>query len=119
MSDSLYDRLGGEPGISKLVDRMVDLHLANPIVATRFTHSDLERGRAMAKDFLSAGSGGPVEYTGKSMLEAHTGMNISEQEFLTVVDDIMDAMTELDYDQSVRNEVLAIAYSLKAEIIRV
>lgn len=119
MSDALYDRLGGEPGISKLVDRIIDLHLANPVVGTRFTHSNVERGRAMAREFFAAGSGGPVEYTGKSMLDAHAGMNISEQEFLAVVDDMMGAMTELGYDQSVRNEVLAIAYSLKADIIRV
>lgn len=41
------------------------------------------------------------------MLDAHTGMNVSEQEFLAVVDDMMEAMTELGYDQSVRNEVPA------------
>lgn len=34
-------------------------------------------------------------------------MNVSEQEFLAVVDDMMEAMTELGYNQSVRNEVLA------------
>jgi hemoglobin len=119
MSDTLYDRLRGEAGISELVDRVVDKHLANPAVATRFAHGDLPRARAMAKEFFAAGSGGPVEYTGKSMLEAHAGMNISEQEFLAVTDDIMLAMAELGYDQAVRHEVLAIAYSLKGDIIRV
>jgi len=53
------------------------------------------------------------------MLDAHAGMNISEQEYLAVVDDIMLAMTELGYDETVRAQVLAIAYSLKGDIIRV
>lgn len=119
MSDTLFDRLGGGPGISVLVDRIIDEHLANPNVSVRFEHSDLVRARAMAKEFFAAGSGGPVEYTGRSMLDAHRGMNISEQEFLAVVDDIMRAMTELGHDQAVRNEVLAIAWSLKHDIIRV
>ncbi|MGH9138218.1 MAG: group I truncated hemoglobin [Acidimicrobiales bacterium] len=119
MSVTLYDRLRGEAGISDLVDRVVDLHLANPTVATRFAHGDLPRARAMAKEFFAAGSGGPVDYSGKSMLDAHAGMNISEQEFLAVVDDIMNAMAGLGYEPAVRNEVLAIAYSLKDDIVRV
>lgn len=52
MSDALYDRLGGEPGSSKLVDRIIDFHLANSVVGTRFTHSNVERGRAMASSSL-------------------------------------------------------------------
>lgn len=116
---TLYDQLGGEAGIAKLVDLIVDKHLVNPTVATRFTHSDVARGRAMAKEFFAAGSGGPVEYTGKSMLDAHAGMNVSEEEFVAVVDDIMTAVAELGYDDSVSNRVLAIAYSLKGDIIRV
>ena len=118
MSEALYDQLGGQAGIDTLVDRIVDLHLANPVVATRFAHSDIARGRAMAKEFFAMGSGGPVQYTGKSMLEAHAGMNISEQEFLAVVDDMMQAMTDLDYDDAARSQVLTIAYSLKGDIIR-
>ena len=119
MSDTLYERLRGKTGIAELVDQSIDRHLVNPIIAPRFAHVDVPRGRAMAKEFFAAGSGGPIEYTGKSMLEAHAGMNISEQEFLAVVDDIMLTMAELDYDEAVRAEVLAIAYSLKGDIIRV
>jgi hemoglobin len=119
MSGTLYERLRGEAGIAELVDRSIDKHLVNPIIAPRFAHVDVPRGRAMAKEFFGAGSGGPVEYTGKPMVQAHAGMNISEQEFLAVVDDIMLTMAELGYDEAVRAEVLAIAYSLKKDIIRV
>ncbi len=119
MGDTLYERLGGQPGVEVLVDRIIDKHLANPVVGTRFQNSDIERGRAMAKQFFGAGSGGPNPYTGKTMLEAHRGMNISEQEFLVVVDDMMQAMDELGYEKNDRDEVLAIAYSLKDDIIRV
>lgn len=118
MSEVLYEQLGEQAGIDTLVDRIVDLHLANQVVATRFAHSDIDRGRAMAKEFFAMGSGGPVQYTGKSMPEAHAGMNISEQEFLAVVDDMMQAMTELGYDDAARAQVLAIAFSLKDGIIR-
>ena len=46
----------------------------------------------MSREFFGAGSGGPESYTGRDMLSTHKGMNISEQEFIEVVDDILGAM---------------------------
>ena len=120
MSETLYDRLGGNSGIDKLVDRIVDLHLLNGLVGPRFRHLDeqqLARSRAKAKEFFAAGSGRPGEYTGRSMAEAHAGMNVAAAEFLAVLDDMMQAMNELNYPRPVRDEVLGIAYSLKPEIV--
>lgn len=118
--DTLYNRLGGQDGIDKLVDRIVDLHLQNDVAGPRYQALSEEataRAREKVKEFLAAGSGGPVEYTGRSMLETHTGMNVSSAEFLAVVDDIMQAMSEMDYPRPVCDEVLGIAYSLKEEIV--
>ncbi|MCA1770872.1 MAG: group 1 truncated hemoglobin [Halomonas sp.] len=120
MSDILYDRLGGRAGIDKLVNRIVDLHLQNDVAGPRYRALDeeaIDHAREKVKEFLAAGSGGPVEYTGRSMIETHTGMNVSAAEFVAVIDDIMQAMKEMDYPQPVCNEVLGVAYSLKEEII--
>lgn len=120
MSETLYDRLGGQAGIDKLVNRIVDLHLQNEVAGPRYRALDEEatdRAREKVKEFLAAGSGGPVEYTGRSMLETHTGMNVNAAEYVAVVDDIMQAMNEMEYPRPVCDEVLGIAYSLKDEII--
>jgi len=120
MSNTLYDRLGGRAGIDRLVDRIVDLHLQNEIAGPRYRALDkaaVDHAREKVKEFLAAGSGAPVEYTGKSMLEAHTGMNVSAAEYVAVVDDILQAMNEMEYPRPVCDEVLGIAYSLKEEII--
>ncbi|WP_148252861.1 truncated hemoglobin [Aidingimonas lacisalsi] len=120
MSETLYDRLGGQPGIDTLVNRIVDLHLQNEVAGPRYQALDQEavdHAREKVKEFLAAGSGGPVEYTGRSMIETHTGMNVSAAEYLAVVDDIMQAMKEMEYPGPVCNEVLGIAYSLKGEIV--
>lgn len=120
MSDTLYERLGGRAGIDKLVNRIVDLHLQNEVAGPRYRALDeeaIDHACEKVKEFLAAGSGGPVEYTGRSMIETHTGMNVSAAEFVAVVDDIMQAMKEMEYPQPVCNEVLGVAYSLKEEII--
>ncbi len=120
MTTTLYQRLGGADGMARLVDDVIAAHLRNPLVKTRFENvKDLDHLKQMARDFFSAGSGGPETYTGKDMLAAHKGMNISEQEYLAVMDDIVGAMDKNGLDGDAKKDVIAILYSLKGEIIRV
>ena len=120
MSKSLYDRLGGAPGIAAIVDDVVAAHLANPAVQTRFRNAkDLDHLKKMAREFFGAGAGGPDPYSGKDMRTAHLGMNISEEEYLAVMDDIMGVLLKHRMDDGTQKDVLAILYSLKGEIIRV
>jgi hemoglobin len=120
MATTLYQRLGGADGIARLVDDIIAAHMVNPLVKTRFENiKDLDHAKKMAREFFSAGSGGPVTYTGKDMRSAHTGMNISEQEYLAVVDDIVDTMQKHGMSEETKKDVIGILYSLKGEIIRV
>jgi hemoglobin len=120
MNASLYERLGKADGIGRLVDDVMAAHLANPTIKTRFEHiADLDKAKRLAREFFCMGAGGPEAYTGRDMLTAHRGMNISEQEYLAVVDDIMGALTKNQSDSATQHEVLGILYSLKGSIVRV
>ena len=120
MTTTLYQRLGGADGIARLVDDVIAAHLENPLVKSRFENiEDMEHAKRMAREFFCAGSGGPEPYTGKDMLAAHKGMNISEQEYLAVMDDIVGAMNKHKLDEGTKNDVIGILYSLKGNIIRV
>ena len=120
MSKTLYERLGGIDGITRLVDDAVDAHFANPLIKTRFEKTlDVEHAKRMSVMFFCAGSGGPQTYTGRDLVTTHKGMNISEQEFIAVVDDILLAMDKNNLGDDVKKDVLAILYSLKSQIIRV
>lgn len=119
---SLYERLGGSHGIRSLVDRIVARHMENPAIQARFrpyleTPDKLETTKQHLCAFLEAGSGGKAEYTGRSMPDTHRGMNINEAEYLAAVDDIMAALQDEKIDEQTRKDVLAIAYSLKGEIL--
>ena len=63
------------------------------------------------------GSGGPNNYTGADMVTAHKGMNISEAEFLTVLDDALAALEENNVGQREKEEVLFILYSMKNDVV--
>ncbi len=119
MSASLFDRLGGQDGITRLVTDIVDNHYRNPLIRTRFEQiKDRAAVERHSVEFLCAGSGGPQAYTGRDMLTTHKGMNISEQELVAAIDDIVTAMNKNQLDQAVQNEVVAILYSLKGDVLR-
>jgi hemoglobin len=123
MSRTLYERLGEINGITKLVDDVVNIHMTNPSVSPRFLPlkdqpEHLKIIKQHTVNFFCAGSGGPQEYKGRDMESTHKGMNISEQEFLAVVDDIMEAMDINNHQEEDKKDVLAILYSLKEGVIR-
>lgn len=120
---TLYERLGGAEGIAKIVDDIVEAHLNNPTIKARFLPY-LDKPERVAeikkhnRDFFGAGSGGPETYAGRSMLETHRGMNISEAEYLAVMDDIISVLEKHGVEESARKDVLAITFGIKGEIIR-
>lgn len=120
MSATLYERLGGEERIKQLAADILDNHYRNPLIRSRFEKvSDRAALERHSVEFLCAGSGGPQTYTGKDLMSAHKGMNVSEQELIAAMDDIVAAMTKNGYDQAEKNEVVAILYSLKGDVVRV
>ena len=120
MTASLYERLGGSEGITRIASDALDNHLAHPRIKARYTElENLEAVRQGAANFFITATGGPEVYEGKNMLETHKGMNIDEAEFMAVLDDILDAMDKNNVDQPEQAEVLFALYSMRREIIMV
>lgn len=121
-ASTLYERLGGKEGITAIVDDVIEAHMNNPTISATFIPYKSQPER-MAKirqhtiDFFSAGSGGPVQYTGRDMPATHAGMNISATEYMAVIDDIMGVLDKHQIDEESKKDVLAILWSLKGMIM--
>jgi len=120
---SLFERLGRSSGIERIVDEVAGRHLENPIIGARFRpYLDQPEKLTALKEhlarFLEMGSGGPQRYAGRDMRSAHKGMNISPAEYMAAIDDILGALSHVGIDEQTRKDVLAIAWSLKADIIQ-
>src|SRR5208283_5659698 len=89
---SLYERLGGKKAITAVVAEFVGNVGADTRINGRFAHTDLTHLKKMLVAQICAGSGGPCKYTGKSMKEAHAGMNIQDVEFSALVEDLVKAL---------------------------
>lgn len=119
---SLFERLGGEAGISSIVDGIMEAHLVNPDVKHVFmpianNPERLDTFNKHVKEFLSAGTGGGAAYTGKDMPTAHKGLNTSEKEFMSAVDDILMVLSKHNIDEETKKDMLYILYSLKGVVI--
>ena len=116
---SLYERLGRREGIGRIVRDVIANHLANPLVKSRYAGvQDMDRLHRVSVEFFCAGAGGPEAYTGRDMVAAHTGMNVSEQELVAVIDDVVAALDKNGIDPQTKSDVVGILFSLKPQIVR-
>ena len=116
---SLFDRLGGREGLHELMEKIVTNHFANPTVCTRYENAKASRAELVegAFEFFCTGLSGVPTYTGLSLVDAHRGMNVSDQEFVAVFDDILKAMTAQGVGELEQAEALKILWGMKPEIV--
>ena len=114
---SLYERLGGETNIRKIVNDVLDKNSSNPLIGYHFQNVDMNKLKQSVFEFFSMGTGGPHKYTGRDMRITHTGMNINEEEWISATDDTIGALEANGVGGEEKNEVIAILESLKAAIV--
>lgn len=119
---SLYTRLGGIEAISAVVDQFLVNVVGDPVINGQFaaTVADPYRTQLLRNNLIDqvcAGAGGPCQYKGKSMKEAHTGMNITEAEFNALVGDLVAALNQFNVPEQEKNELLAILGPMKSDIV--
>ena len=85
---SLFDRLGGKPAITAVVDDFVARVVADRRINRFFANTDAPPFKAKLVDQICEASGGPCKYTGKDMKTAHAGMGIADADFGALVEDL-------------------------------
>ncbi len=116
---SLYDRLGGEPAVSAVVDEFAKNVLGDTRINQKFAHSDANRLVTNLKTFVCSASGGPCKYEGESMKEAHHHMGVTEGEFNALVEDLVKALDKFNVPAKEKNELLGALGPLKPQIVEV
>ena len=115
----LYERLGGESVIRKIVNDVLDKNSSNPLIGYHFRNIDMDKLKQLVFEFFSMGTGGPHNYTGRDMRTTHTGMHINEEEWVSATDDTLWALDNNGIGEKEKNEVITILESLKADIVGV
>lgn len=112
-----YQDLGGQPGVQKIVDRLVKTLLADARVSATFDGVDMEQLRVRFEEQFCQLSGGPCTYTGKPMQEIHQDLKINNAQFNAVVEDLQSAMDACEISSRVQNRLLARLASMQRQIV--
>lgn len=115
--DSLYESLGGKPGLERIAARFIANIGEDETIREYFEHSNLDRFYEMFSLHLCSVVEGPCEYMGDEMVATHVGMQITEADFNRVVDLLIDAMEEEGIPHPVQNKLLAKLAPLRSDII--
>jgi hemoglobin len=88
---SLYERLGGVYTIATVVDDFIDRIMvdprlnANPLVDRAHHHVPPAGFKYLVTEMVCWATGGPQQYTGRSMRESHHHLKITAKEWEAIV----------------------------------
>lgn len=114
---SLYERLGGEQGLRKIVNDILDKNFNNPRIGHHFKDVDMNKLKQLVFEFFSMGTGGPHTYTGRDMRSAHARLGINEKDFNIGNEDVSIALKENGIPQAEIDEVIGILNSMKGDVV--
>lgn len=114
---SLYERLGGTPAITAVVDEFVNRTTTDPRIKYRFFNTDPVNLKKLLVEFVCLAAGGPCTYTGRDMPSSHAGMDLVDDEFSALVEDLVAALDKFKVPDREKNEVLGALGPLKPQIV--
>src|SRR5262245_50725608 len=115
---SLFDRLGGMAAISAVVDDFAQNVLGDARINKKFAKTDAPRLLANLKDFVCMATGGPCQYNGLSMKEAHDHMRVTGGEFSALVEDLVKTLDKFNVGETEKKELLGALGGLRGDIVK-
>jgi len=120
---SLYQRLGGVYPIAVVVDDFIDRLLgnnvlnANPAIAAARERVPAPGLKFQVTALVCSVTGGPCQYHGRGMKEAHTHLNITEREWQAMLADFRLTLNKFKVPEREQGELIAIVESTKGDIV--
>jgi hemoglobin len=116
---SVFEQIGGAAAVDAAVDIFYRKVLSDPLISHFFDSVDMDRQIGKQKAFLTMAFGGPNNYTGKDMRNAHKHMKLTEAHFGAVAGHLQSTLQELNVPANLIGEVLKIAASTHDDVLNV
>ncbi|HZT82372.1 MAG TPA: group 1 truncated hemoglobin [Gemmataceae bacterium] len=118
---SLYERLGGEKGITKVVDDFVAIVVADPdyrpALKEHFQKGDVAGLKKKLVDQIGEATGGPQKYKGKNMKDAHKGLGITNKDFDALAADLVKALDRNKVGKAEKDELLGMLGKMRGDVV--
>ena len=120
---SLYERLGGVYSIATVVDDFIDRIMddprlnANPLVDEAHHRVSRSGFKYLVTEMVCWATGGPQQYSGRSMHDSHAHLKITAEEWESFLDDFQQTLDKFAVPAPEQAELFAIVQSTKPDIV--
>jgi hemoglobin len=120
---SLYERLGGVYSIASVVDDFIDRIMvdprlnSNPLVDEAHHRVSPAGFKYLVTEMSCWATGGPQQYSGRSMHESHAHLKITGEEWVAFMEDLDLTFDKFQVPKPERDEFTAIIASTKPDIV--
>lgn len=119
-----WERMGGLQGVRKVVDDLADAVTKDPKVdfsrdgKFKPTAAEVTHMKQMIVAQISSATGGPLAYEGKSMVEIHKGMGITNAQFDAFVRDFREVLRKNHVDAKDADDLVSKVEATRKEIVQ-
>lgn len=117
--DALYQQLGGQPGLVKLMDDVMVRLLADKRMQPFFKDVDQAHVKAQLVAQFCEVSGGPCKLKGPDMKRVHEGFDIDRAAFNALVEVLQKSMDAQGIPFGAQNRLLAQLAPMHRDIVNV
>ncbi|SEO83698.1 hemoglobin [Halogranum amylolyticum] len=117
MAQTVYNEIGGQAAVEAVVDDFYDRVLSDDDLVGYFEPYDMTELRAHQIQFISAVAGGPVDYSGRDMREAHDHLDIAEEDFDAVATYLEEALRTNGVGEENVEAIMSEVAALKAPVL--
>jgi len=114
---SLYVRLGKKEAITAVVDEFIGRVAADARIKHRFFNTDIPKLKRLLVELVCMATGGPCKYTGQDMETSHAGMELVDEEFTALVEDLAGALDKFKVPAKEKGELLGALGPMQPQIV--
>ena len=117
---TLYDRVGGSDAVGKIFDEVGGRMAKDPLLAKFFEGQSQEALMAQRNEtiaFLCHEMGGPCEYKGRTVKQAHGPLAINEEQWKAFVKHLSDTLDNQKVGAKEKSEMLALVKKFKSDVV--
>lgn len=116
-SDDLYLQLGGQSGLTALIDELMPRLLADARMNPFFKDVDQPKFKDLLASQFCDVAGGPCKYKGADMKKAHSGYDVTRANFNALVEVLQLSMDARGIPFTTQNRLLARLAPMHREVV--
>ena len=116
-SDAMYQQVGGEAGLTVIVDNFYGRLWADPSLDKYFEGIERDALKSHQRMFLTYVLGGPHVYAGAPLTGAHANLNITDEAFDTVAHHLLLTLEEQDIERSLISIIMGFVEGARVQVV--